>query len=166
MVVASCYLHYFLHQNFNAMATTFTVEDSTPLQNVNSRIFDFRNAGDLSSAIKLCQEACDKFPEKKRMKSKVFRDLRKYILDIESRKGTVCAEILTVNNTSLSKGKAVLMKYSDRYSINSHDAVIAGTLLETRDKKGIALTMVTSDKSLKASLREEGVSVYDPIKDS
>ncbi len=39
------------------------IEDSTPWQEVNSRILEFRNAGDLSSAIKLCQEACDKFPE-------------------------------------------------------------------------------------------------------
>ncbi len=104
--------------------------------------------------------------KKKRMKLRVFRDFRKYILDIESCKGQVCAEILAVSNTSLSKGKEFLMRYSDRYSINSHDAVIMGTLLETKEKGGIPLTMVTSDKSLKASLREEGMSVYDPFKDS
>lgn len=105
-------------------------------------------------------------PQKKRIKPRVFRDLRKYILDIESCKGPVCAEILAVSKTSLSKGKRFLMKYSDRYSISSHDAVIMGTLLETREKEGIPLTMVTSDKSLKASLREEGMPVYDPFKDS
>ena len=104
-------------------------------------------------------------PKKKRMKLKVFHDMRKYILDIQSGRGKIKAEILGIENSSLSRGESLLMKYADRYSIGSHDAAIAGTLLETRDKQKISLTMVTFDKSLKATLREEGVPVFDPSKD-
>jgi len=101
-------------------------------------------------------------PGRKKMNPKVFRDIRKMILDIEGGRGDIKAEVLIVDSDVVGEARNLLYKYADVYNFGSHDSMIAGSIIATRKKLGIDLTLVTSDKGLKAVLKDEGIPYYDP----
>lgn len=107
-----------------------------------------------------CSHTCV-YPVRKRMKPKVFRALQKMLKDIEEEQGTIKGRILPLRSTELSFAKTLLQKYSDKYSFGSHDALVAGTAVAA-NTDGHQLTLVTSDKGLKAMCREEGLPFFDP----
>ncbi|MCP4535916.1 MAG: hypothetical protein GY832_02120 [Chloroflexi bacterium] len=96
------------------------------------------------------------------MKPKVFRAIQKLISDIEAKRGNTRATVLKVDLASVQKARDLLLRYADRYSFGSHDALIAGSLVVARQVRGMDLTLVTSDKGLKAVLRDETIPFYDP----
>jgi hypothetical protein len=100
-------------------------------------------------------------PARKRMSAKLFRDLQKLMFDIEAQRGPVKATVLPTGATELLLGKKLLHRYADRYSFGSHDAVVAGTLAASQ-AAGLPLTLVTSDKGLKALSRAERFQFLDP----
>jgi hypothetical protein len=57
----------------------------------------------------------------------------------------------------------LLIKYADSYNFGSHDALIAGTTITLQEIKNIALTLVTSERGLKAVLKEENIHCIDPL---
>jgi len=99
---------------------------------------------------------------RRRLKPKLFRNLRKLISDIEEKKGNIKAEILSLNSDTIKFARNFMIKYSDRFNFGSHDALIAGSLLSEKLSTGLDLTLVTSDKGFIAALKEEGISYYDP----
>lgn len=101
---------------------------------------------------------------RKKLNPKVFRDMRKMISDIESKKGFIQAEIIPLEREAISTGMRLLMDYADRHSLGSHDALIAGSLINARQQdKNLDLILVTSDKALKAVLSSENVPFLDPL---
>ena len=107
-----------------------------------------------------CPHTCI-YPERKRIKSKVFRSLQKLLNDIESERGSIKAKILPLRSAELLTAKRLLQEYSDKYAFGSHDALVAGTALVARSE-GCELTLVTSDKGLKAMCEAEGLPYFDP----
>lgn len=100
--------------------------------------------------------------KRKKLKTKQVHDLHKLIADIQSQRGNIQATILKLDSFSIEKGTELLIKYADKYNFGSQDAMIAGTLIATKELKSLDLTLVTSDKGLKAVLTEENLSFYDP----
>lgn len=97
-----------------------------------------------------------------RINGRRFRALRKLLNDIESGRDTsIKAQILPVDAEEIASGKILLANYADRYKFGSHDALVAGTVL-VANRRGLDLTLVTSDKGLKAVCRAEGIKLYDP----
>lgn len=101
-------------------------------------------------------------PRRKKMRAKIFRDIRKMILDIELQKGGIQATIMKLETSCIEKGRELLIKYADRYSLGSHDALIGGSVSVAREIKGMNLTLVTADKGLQAVLRDESIPFFDP----
>jgi len=96
-----------------------------------------------------------------RIHKREFKALRKLLNDIESGRDSIKARILPVGADEIASGKMLLANYADRYTFGSHDALVAGTVLAA-NKRGLDLTLVTSDKGLKAVCRAEGIKMYDP----
>jgi len=101
-------------------------------------------------------------PLRKKMRTKVFRNIREMIFDIEAQKGDVQATILKLEFASTEKARELLIKYADHYNLGSHDALIAGSLFVARETQGLDLTLATSDRGLKAVLKEESIPFFDP----
>ncbi len=99
---------------------------------------------------------------RKKLKPKVYRDLRKMISDIEARKGFIQADVTKLNTRSIKIGTDLLNKYSDRYNFGSHDALIMGNFIDARMNKEANLIIVTSDKGMKAVLKDESLPHFDP----
>ena len=99
----------------------------------------------------------------KKMKPKVFRAVQKLISDVEAQRGNIQATMLQLDLDATQKARDLLRKYADRYSFGSHDALIAGSLITARQAQGMNLTLVTSDRGLKAVLRDEAIPFYDPL---
>jgi hypothetical protein len=102
--------------------------------------------------------------EIKRMRPMVYHDLLKLLADIQNQRGDIQATILKVSETSTTIAQELLIRNADRFAFGSHDALIAATLISAR-KNGLDLTLVTSDKGLKAVLRRESLPFYDPLND-
>ena len=102
-------------------------------------------------------------PVRRKMKSKVYRDILKLISDIEAQKGDIQATVIKLDCHSIEIGRKLLKRYADRFAFGSHDALIAGSLITANQRDGLNLTLMTSDKSLKAVLREESISCHDPV---
>jgi predicted nucleic acid-binding protein len=96
-----------------------------------------------------------------RINKKQFKNLRKLLDDIESGRDSIRAEILAVGADEITAGKKLLANYADKYTFGSHDALVAGTIVAA-NQRGLDLTLVTSDKGLKAVCREVGIKLYDP----
>lgn len=101
-------------------------------------------------------------PGRKRMPRRLVHDIRKMIGDIEAQRGSVQATIVRLDGAAIKRARRLLLTYGDRFNFASQDALVAGNLLVARETMGIALTLVTSDKGLKAMLAEERIPVYDP----
>ncbi len=104
------------------------------------------------------------FHERKKMNKKLFRDFQKLIFDIEAQKGNIQATVLKLDQATIEIARNLLIKYADRFKFGSNDALIAGSLLIAKEKKGQHLTLATSDRSLIAVLREESIPFFDPAK--
>ncbi len=102
------------------------------------------------------------FRGRKKMKSKVFRDIRKMISDIEKGQGDIQATILKLNQDAITEAQKLLTKYADQYNFGSHDALIIGSLIAAKQIQGINLTLITSDKGVKAVLEREAWPYFDP----
>lgn len=111
-----------------------------------------------------CTHTCI-FPARKRITEKVFGRMQKLIKDIEAGRGDVKAFILPVGNPEFITARNLLIQYADRYSFGSHDALVAATALTSRTNNK-AVTLVTSDKGLKAVCAAESIAVFDPAKGS
>lgn len=107
-----------------------------------------------------CAHIC-LFPAGNRINAKVFKAFQKLLSDIEAGRGLMKAQILPVGADEIAFGKMLLTNYADRYAFGSHDALVAGTLLAA-NKRGVDLTLITSDKGLKAVCREMQIKIYDP----
>lgn len=104
------------------------------------------------------------YPGRKRMSKKVFKHLGKMIKDIESCRGDIRAEILSLDAQSIIIAKELLRKYADQFNFGSHDALIVGTLVTFQITKKSVLTMITSDRGMQNVLKEEKISFFDPEK--
>lgn len=97
------------------------------------------------------------------MKSKVFKALQKLMNDIEHQKGDIQATLLPLRQAELDFGKMFLQQHAHQFSFGSHDALVAGTVAAAAAANGEKLTLVTSDKGLKALCRERQIDVFDPL---
>lgn len=114
----------------------------------------------ISSNIELCSNIC--FTQaRSRMSKKVFKGLQKLMNDTEDGRGTMRAEMLPLGTHEIKEGKRLLSRYAGTYAFGSHDALVAGTVLVTK-AQGFDLTLVTSDRGLKAVAGDVGISLYDP----
>ncbi|CAI8806557.1 hypothetical protein [Pseudomonas chlororaphis] len=107
-----------------------------------------------------CSNICVTTP-RQRMSPKVYKALQKLMKDIEGKSGNIQADLLPLGTTEMSEGKKLLMQLSHRFAFGSHDALVAGTVVAAATT-GLKLTLVTSDKSLKAVCNEEGIPFFDP----
>lgn len=107
-----------------------------------------------------CSHTC-LYPAGNRINAKVFKAFQKLLNDIESGRGPMKAQILSVGTDEIAFGRSLLTNYADRYTFGSHDALVAGTLMAA-NKRGADLTLITSDKGLKAVCREMNIKLYDP----
>jgi rRNA-processing protein FCF1 len=113
-----------------------------------------------SDEIIACGQICYVAP-RPRMKPKFFKALQKLVNDIERKHGSVQADLLPLGTDEMKAGKEILSQFAHRFSFGSHDALVAGTVV-TANQNGMDLILVTSDKSLKAVCREQGIPHYDP----
>lgn len=107
-----------------------------------------------------CSNICVTTP-RPRMKPKIYKALQKLMKDIEGKAGDIQADLLPLGTPEMSEGKKLLMQLSHRFAFGSHDALVAGTVVAAAEN-GLSLTLVTSDKSLKAVCREQGIPFFDP----
>lgn len=114
-----------------------------------------------NNEVKPCINICYT-PRRIRMKNKVFKALQKLMNDIENQNGDIRATMLPLGKAEMDIGKTFLQQYSHQYSFGSHDALVAGTVAVAL-AGGEQLTLVTSDKGLKALCREKRIEVFDPL---
>lgn len=113
-----------------------------------------------SDKIISCSHTCY-VPARPRMKPKIFKAIQKLLNDIEQKHGSIQADLLPLGTSEMKAGKEILCQLAHRFSFGSHDALVAGTIVAASEK-GLALTLVTSDKSLKAVCREQNIPHFDP----
>ncbi|KOP51707.1 hypothetical protein OX90_26285 [Pseudomonas coronafaciens pv. porri] len=109
-----------------------------------------------------CAHTCF-IPAKPRIKPRVFKDMQKLLNDIEREHGSIRASLLPLGSNEMRAGREILSQLAHKFSFGSHDALVAGTVL-TAKNNGLALTLVTSDKSLKAVCKDQNIPHYDPSK--
>lgn len=109
-----------------------------------------------------CTHTCV-FPERRRISSKAFGKLQKMIRDIEACRGDLRATVLPIGTDEFLEARTLLATYADQFSFGSHDALVAATALVSA-RRGKLLSLVTSDKALKAVCTRISVPVIDPIK--
>lgn len=88
--------------------------------------------------------------------------MKKMVSDIEAKKGFIQADVISLNTSSIEIGTNLLIKYADRYNFGSHDALIIGSFIDARINGGENITIVTSDKGMKAVLEDESLPYFDP----
>ena len=116
----------------------------------------------VDSAPQKCPHTYSSSVATNRINKKQFKDLKKLIDDIEfGRDLLIKAQILPVGADEIVSGKRLLNDYADQFSFGSHDALVAGTIL-VANQQGLDLTLVTSDKGLKAVCLKVGIKLYDP----
>lgn len=113
-----------------------------------------------SDEIIACTHTCYLAP-RPRMKSKVYKALLKMLNDIEKKQGSIQADLLPLGSREMSAGKDILIQLAHRFSFGSHDALVAGTVAAA-NANGLELTLVTSDRSLKAVCMEQRIPLFDP----
>ncbi|WP_288492887.1 hypothetical protein [Paracidovorax oryzae] len=108
-----------------------------------------------------CSHTCF-YPARKRMSQRLFRALQKMIDDAENLNGDLQAQVAPVAQAEFAAAKRLLIRYADRHSFGSHDALVAGTAL-CAIQSGLQLVLVTSDKGLKAVCTAENIPTLDPL---
>ncbi len=104
--------------------------------------------------------------ERAKLNLKTFRGIQKMVSDIESKNGIIQADVLCLEQKSITIGTKLLIDYADRYNFGSHDALIAGSVINSRRNKKLDMILVTSDKALKAVMESENIPFYDPMQQS
>lgn len=107
-----------------------------------------------------CSQTCV-WPKRNRMKDKVFRGLQKMMSDIEGLRGDIQGSVLELTQVDLTEAKRLLGAHSHSHAFGSHDALVAATV-KVAIGRGQNLTLVTSDRGLKAVCRVEGIPTFDP----
>jgi predicted nucleic acid-binding protein len=100
---------------------------------------------------------------KRGIKDKVFRKLIKIVSDIQQDSGEIRAAILPLDSAVILEGKNFLINYADRFNFGSQDALIAGTVVAYKNLHGTDLTVITSDRGLKAALSSAKIPIFDPL---
>jgi len=98
----------------------------------------------------------------KRLSPRLIRDLHKMVINIENQDGPIQATILPLNPEAMNKAKEFLIAYADRFKFGSLDALIAGTVKDIKETKGLQLTIITADRGFKAALSCSGIPLFDP----
>ena len=94
-------------------------------------------------------------------KKKVCRDMMKLVKEIlEGNSSLLKVNTLDVSTAVMDKAKSFML-LSFKYKFGSHDAVIAATAIENSTKENI-MYVVTSDRALRAAMKEEGVYFIVP----
>jgi hypothetical protein len=101
---------------------------------------------------------------RRQLSFKVFKGLQKMVSDIENQRGDIKATILPLNPLSIRTAQKLLINNADRFAFGSHDALIAASAIVAKQSTIPELTLVTSDKGLKAVLKEQAFPFYDPLK--
>ena len=96
------------------------------------------------------------------MKRKVYRGLQKIIKDIENYRGDIKAQVLKINHNTINISKKILYDYADTYNFGSNDAIIVASFITAVKDQGLPLTLITSDKGMKAVLSKKSLPFYDP----
>lgn len=100
---------------------------------------------------------------RKGIRDKEFRLLIKLVSDIQDQAGAIRASILSLDPDVILRAKEFLIDYADRFNFGSQDALIAGTAIAYKNRHGSELTVITSDKGLKAALTSAQIKVFDPL---
>jgi hypothetical protein len=107
-----------------------------------------------------CENTCANAQRTKISKG-VFKALQKLMDDIERGRGSIQAEMIPLGTPEIVAGKLLLARYASTLAFGSHDSLVAGTVQIARSA-GRDLTLVTSDRSLKAVCAIIGVPIFDP----
>lgn len=100
---------------------------------------------------------------RKGIKDKLYRQLIRLVSDIQEETGEVRAQIIPLSAEIIMASKNFLIDYADRFNFGSQDALIAGTAIAFKIHSGIELTIITSDRGLKAALASANIPVFDPL---
>jgi hypothetical protein len=95
------------------------------------------------------------------MPRKLYIDINKVISEVEMQQAPIKPTILPLVDKAMLYGQTLLYKYADVHAFGSHDALIAGVVMDQKDR-GHELTLVTSDRGLKAVCNKVGISLLDP----
>lgn len=94
-------------------------------------------------------------------KKKVCRDMLKLVREILDGSSPILnVTVLDVTTETIDRAKNFMM-LSFKYKFGSHDAIIAATAI-THSTKDNILCVVTSDRALRAAMKEEGVYFIVP----
>lgn len=103
------------------------------------------------------------FPGRQVMNKKLFQNMLYAIDNLEKgRTPNKKITIIPLDKEAIQKGTQLLSQYSHQFNFGSHDAIIAGTMIYEQKRSGKTMTMVTSDRGLKAVLQKVGQRVFDP----
>ncbi len=91
--------------------------------------------------------------------SRALLKLVKEVINGESPVFTV--KVLDVNERVLERAETFMM-YSSRYKFGSQDALIAATAIINSDVYNQEMILVTSDRSLRAAMKEDGIKYIVP----
>lgn len=100
-------------------------------------------------------------PKRKRLTRNEFKGLQKMLTDIEQGHARIKAQLLPLGTAEISYGKLLLSRHAESFAFGSHDSLVAATAFIAK-KAGRDVTLVTSDKSLKAVCAQVGIAVFDP----
>lgn len=101
-------------------------------------------------------------PKKKRLGRKQFHDIRKAVLDLEKGRTSTEITLIPLNEKAIQEGTRLLFQYGNQFNFASHDAIIAGTLITEQKQSEEEITLITSDKGLKAVLTADKRPFFDP----
>jgi hypothetical protein len=116
---------------------------------------------DNKGQVEKCHNTCV-FPGREKLKPRIYRDLKKLVEDIEAQRGPIQATTIPLDSLSIRESRKLLMRNADSYKFGSLDALIAGSVVATKQVHGLDLTLVTLDRGLRAMLSHEGIPYLDP----
>ncbi|MBL0386864.1 PIN domain-containing protein [Tumebacillus sp. ITR2] len=102
-------------------------------------------------------------PGRKGIKNKMFKSLIKLVSDSLNASGGIRAKVISLDSEHISVAKDFLIDYADKYNFGSQDALIAATAILYKKRTETEITVVTSDKGLKAALSQAKIPVHDPL---
>lgn len=98
---------------------------------------------------------------KKPWNNRLCRDLHKLVKEILQGKSSVFkVNVLELDEEIINRAE-VFMMYSSKFNFGSQDALIAATAL-VNSEDGNVLQVVTSDRGLRAAMKEEGMAFVVP----
>jgi hypothetical protein len=85
--------------------------------------------------------------------------LLQQIDNAEKQVGSIHAHLLPMTSRAISEGKKLLRKYAYKHNLGSHDAFIAGFLIDA-NRAGKNLTLITFDTDFIKVLQKENLPIY------